>query len=118
MNQDRVTDALWPDAEGDAAAQALRTTLHRLRKLLQYEQAVRLEDRQLFLDPRYIWADCLTFEGAVGQADVADRASLERVMNLYHGHFLPGELASWALTYRERLRAHHMTLAERLGPSS
>ncbi|MDF0673956.1 MAG: BTAD domain-containing putative transcriptional regulator [Nitrospira sp.] len=117
VHQDRVTDALWPDAEGDAAAQALRTTLHRLRKLLQHEQAVRLEDRQLFLDPRYIWADCLRFERAVAQADMTDRGALERVMNLYHGHFLQGEPAPWALTYRERLRAHYMSLAERLGIS-
>lgn len=117
VHQDRVTDALWPDAEGDTAAQALRTTLHRLRKLLQHEQAVRLEDRQLFLDPRYIWSDCLTFERAVAQADMADRASLECLMSLYHGHFLQGEQAHWALTYRERLRAHHMNLAERLGIS-
>lgn len=117
VHQDRVTDALWPDAEGDAAAQALRTTLHRLRKLLQHEQAVRLEDRQLFLEPRYIWVDCLAFERAVAEAGMADRALLERAMNLYHGHFLQGEQASWALPYRERLRAHHMNLAERLGIS-
>ncbi|HRI38257.1 MAG TPA: bacterial transcriptional activator domain-containing protein, partial [Nitrospira sp.] len=117
VHQDRVTEALWPDAEGDAAAQALKTTLHRLRKLLQHEQAIRLEDRQLFLDPRYIWVDCLAFERAVAEADVADRALLKRVMNLYHGHFLQGEQAHWALTYRERLRAHHMKLAERIGTS-
>ena len=30
----RLADALWPDAEGDAAQQALATTLHRLRGLI------------------------------------------------------------------------------------
>ena len=117
VHQDRLIDALWPEADGDAASQALRTTLHRLRKLLQHQQAIRLEDRQLSLDPGYIWVDCLAFEHAVTQVGTADRASLERAMSLYKGHFLQGESASWALTYRERLRAHHMKLAERLGIS-
>jgi LuxR family transcriptional regulator, maltose regulon positive regulatory protein len=115
VHQDRVTDALWPDAEGDAAAQALRTTLHRLRKLLQHEKAVWLEDRQLSLDPGYIWVDCLAFERAVTQTETADRASLQRTMSQYKGHFLQGDPAPWALAFRERLRAHYISLAERLG---
>ncbi|TKB68496.1 MAG: hypothetical protein E8D52_05645 [Nitrospira sp.] len=115
VHQDRLTDALWPEADGDTAAQALRTTLHRLRKLLQHEQAVRLEDRQVSLDPGYIWVDCLAFEHAVTQVGTADRASLERAMSLYKGHFLQGDSVPWALTFRERLRAHYMSLAERLG---
>ena len=115
VHQDRVTEALWPEAEGDAAAQALRTTLHRLRKLLRYELAVRLEDRQMSLDPGYIWVDCLTFERAVGQVNLSDRAPLERAMSLYKGHFLQGDSVPWALTFRERLRAHYMSLAEQLG---
>ena len=60
--QDRIADALWPEAEGDAAKQALRTTLHRLRKLLQHKQAVRLENRQLDLDPGSVWVDSTAFE--------------------------------------------------------
>lgn len=115
VHQDRVTDALWPDADGDAAAQALRTTLHRLRKLLQHEQAVRLEDRQLSLDPGYIWVDCYAFERAVIQAETADRVSLQRAMSQYKGHFLQGDPVPWALAFRERLRAHYISLAERLG---
>jgi ATP/maltotriose-dependent transcriptional regulator MalT/DNA-binding SARP family transcriptional activator len=115
VNQERVSDALWPDADGDAAAQALRTTLHRLRKLLKHEQVVRLEDRQLSLDFRYIWIDCLAFERATQNYDMADPAALERVMLYYRGHFLQGETAPWALANREQLRARYMSMAERRG---
>ena len=47
VNQDRITKVLWPEAKADAAEQALNTTLHRLRKLLQQERALRLEDRHI-----------------------------------------------------------------------
>lgn len=115
VNQDRVTDALWPDNDGDAADQALRTTLHRLRKLLRQEQAVLLEDRHLHLDPRYLWADCLAFDRIAHHPGMADKAGLQRAVNHYRGPFLHGESAPWALAFRERLRAHYMRMAERLG---
>ena len=115
VNQDRVTDALWPDSDGDAAEQALRTTLHRLRKLLKHEQAVRLEDRHLHLDPLTLWADCLAFDRATHLPGMTDRVSMQRVLNRYRGAFLQGESAPWAVAFRERLRAQYMSMAERLG---
>lgn len=115
IHQDQVTEALWPDAEGDAAEQALGTTLHRLRKLLQHEQAVRLEDRQLSLDFRYLWVDALAFDRIAHHPNRVDRASLQCALNRYRGHFLPGEPAPWALAFRERLRSHFLKMSERLG---
>jgi DNA-binding SARP family transcriptional activator len=115
VNQDRITDALWPDSDGDAADQVLRTTLHRLRKLLRHEQAVHLEDRHLHLDRRYLWADCLVFDSAAHQPGTDDVARLQRALSCYGGPFLQGESAPWALACRERLRAHYMRMAERLG---
>jgi LuxR family maltose regulon positive regulatory protein len=110
-----VTDALWPDAAGDAAEQALGTTLHRLRKLLQHEQAVRLGDRQLSLDFRYIWVDALAFDRVAHHPDRADRVSLQCALNRYRGPFLEGESAPWALAFHERLRSHFLKMSERLG---
>jgi ATP/maltotriose-dependent transcriptional regulator MalT/DNA-binding SARP family transcriptional activator len=115
VSQDRVADALWPESEGDAADQALRTTLHRLRKLLRHEEAVRLEARQLHLDPRCLWADCLAFDRAAHHPGLADRGSLLLGLNRYRGLFLPGESAPWAVAYRDRLRAQYLRMAERLG---
>lgn len=115
VSQDHVADMLWPDSEGDAADQTLRTTLHRLRKLLQHEDAVRLENRQLHLDPRHLWADCLAFDRAAHHPQLAGRDSLQRGVNRYRGLFLPGESAPWAVACRERLRAQYLRMAERLG---
>lgn len=115
IHRDRVTDALWPDAAGDAADQALGTALHRLRKLLQHEQAIQLEDRQLSLDFRYVWVDALVFDRISHHPGKTDRRSLEYALNRYRGHFLPGESAPWALAFRERLRGHFLKMSERLG---
>lgn len=115
VNQDRITDALWPDSGGNAAEQALRTTLHRLRKLLRHEKAIRLEDKHLSLDPGYVWVDCMAFDRAIHHSGMADRNSLQQALSRYRGHFLEGETASWALTFRERLRAHYIKMSERLG---
>jgi DNA-binding SARP family transcriptional activator len=101
----RLADALWSEAEGDAAAQALATTLFRLRKLVG-EQAIRRQDSRLTLDPRYCWVDCWAFErisnDALGDA-LLRRARLEK---LHQGPFLEGDDdAAWAQPMRDRLKA-------------
>ncbi|MEJ8849507.1 BTAD domain-containing putative transcriptional regulator [Variovorax rhizosphaerae] len=115
VSQDRLTDALWPDAEGDAADQALRTTLHRLRKLLRHEHAVRLQDRQLSLDTDWVWADCLVFDQAAHLPPSNDVTWLRSALRRYRGPFLDGESMHWALAFRERLRSQFKRMAERLG---
>ncbi|MGZ8212933.1 MAG: BTAD domain-containing putative transcriptional regulator [Methylosarcina sp.] len=115
IHQDRVTDALWPDAFGDAAEQVLTTTLHRLRKLLKCDQAIRLTDRQLSFDFNYVWIDALAFNRIAHHPDKADQASLQRALNHYRGHFLAGESAAWALAFCEQLRSHFLKMSERFG---
>lgn len=110
----RLADTLWPEAEGDAADQALRTTLHRLRKLLGHDAALRLEDGQLALDAGLAWVDALAFERDARHAAAADAQSLRRALRRYGGPFLPGVSAPWALAGRERMRAAFVRLAERL----
>ena len=101
VGEQRLTEALWPHAEGDAAHQACAVALHRLRKLLGCDEAVRLQRNHLSLDPRHVWVDVWAFErGALG---------------LYQGPFLgeQGE-APWAIALRERLHAKYVRqVAER-----
>lgn len=113
--QDLIEEVLWPDADGEAADQAFRTTLHRLRKLLRHDDVVRLSDRHVSLDPALVSLDHLAFDRLAQNVDRIDPVALERTIILYHGHFLQGETASWILPVRERLRARFLDLTERLG---
>ena len=59
-------DALWPDAEGAAARAAFDMTMMRLRKLLRYDQALRLDAGRVGLDPGCVWVDAFAFaHGAI-----------------------------------------------------
>ena len=108
--------ALWPDAEGGAAADAFEVTLRRLRKLLGDDEAIELKNGKLALNPGTCWLDTWAFERAQGRAEamlgeapsLAEDAGLnalaERVLALYRGHFLAADdEAPWSLSCRQRL---------------
>jgi DNA-binding SARP family transcriptional activator len=114
-HQDAIEEVLWPEADGEAAGQAFRTTLHRLRKLLRVDDAVQCTDRSVMLDPSLVAMDHTAFEQMAQHVNRTDVAALERVIRLYRGHFLQGESAPWVLPVREQLRARFLDLTERLG---
>jgi len=58
----RLMDILWADASGDAAVNAFNTTLHRLRKLLEVEQAIVLKNHVVSLNAHYVWLDLWVLE--------------------------------------------------------
>lgn len=111
-------DALWPDAEGDAAKKSLEITLHRLRGLLGDAAAVRQEGGRLTLNWRLCWVDAWVF-GTIAERVVAGEGNVEeerRVLALYRGPFLGDACeATWAQPYRERLEGLHRRLLERHG---
>lgn len=105
----KLTDALWPDSEGDAAYHALESALYRLRHLLGAPSAVSMAGGKLTLDRRQIWVDMWALESEL-QAENADPSGaverLARMRELYAGHFLAQEAEkSWALERRQILRA-------------
>jgi len=55
-----LIDALWPDEDGDAARDAFRVALHRLRRLLGHADAVLLQDGRVRLSPAWCWVDLHT----------------------------------------------------------
>ncbi len=92
--QDRIVDSLWPDSDGDAAQTTFTSTLYRLRQLAG-PRALVLRNRQLSLDPEYIWCDVHAFESVLDELGMRSGAGfiqpLERLINLYRGPFLAGE---------------------------
>lgn len=104
----RLTDALWPDAEADAAHQAFSMALHRLRKLLGRHDAVVLRDGRVCLDRHLCWVDACALERLAAEADhhpERDPAqTLRQALALYRGDFLADDDEPWVFAPRERLR--------------
>jgi len=129
--EEHLSDALWPDAQGDAAHNGFKVTLSRLRRLLGHEGAVRLQEGIASLDLSCCWVDTWAFErmsreaGAVFSISVqAGERNTERMrkgdealrvagkaLALYKGHFLrQDEKLPWAVSFRERLRDRLLSL--------
>ncbi|GBE31341.1 HTH-type transcriptional regulator MalT [bacterium BMS3Bbin05] len=111
VSEAKLMDSLWPDSEGDMAKQNLKSTVHRLRKLLE-SQTIQWRKGKLTLDLRYCWVDVWAVErklNALLQALPDNPARLEHELKgidqLYHGSFLQGEDESYVLSLRERLRS-------------
>jgi two-component SAPR family response regulator len=103
-------DLLWPELEGDAARNAFDIAVHRLRKLLQCNEAVLAVQGQLMLNPDKVWVD--VFELArLSELDCSDQEVPElgkRALELYQGPFLRGDSATWVVDARDQQR--HMFL--------
>jgi DNA-binding SARP family transcriptional activator len=99
VSEETLTDALWPDAEGDAARAALSSALHRLRGLLGCEEAIERKDGKLTLVARFCWVDVWAVERLLARAETAaagaDAAGVDRLARkavaLYRGPFLGDE---------------------------
>ena len=111
VNTRQLTEALWPDADGDAAQGAFDATLHRLRRLLHVENAVLLKDGKLSLNEQVCWVDASAFEQACKQEDspvlagAGPPCDARLVSRIYRGAFMASEDDQpWLLQMRERLR--------------
>lgn len=112
---DGLLDTLWPDSEGDAAQTAFASTLYRLRQLLG-QDALRLSNRQLSLDPANVWWDVDEFESIMGgflesseTTKFIDHRLAERLVALYRGPFLAGESdPPVIISLRERLHSRFL----------
>jgi ATP/maltotriose-dependent transcriptional regulator MalT len=116
VREQRLSEILWPDAEGDAAHSALKTTLSRLRHLIG-EETIVVQEGRVGLVPRFCWVDTWALEGLLAQAANLGPAHTDseqltaKAFDLYRGSFLGDDDVPWALPLRERLRAkllHHL----------
>ena len=118
INTLSLSNALWPDVDGDSAQRSLDTTLHRLRRLLGGESVLVQRDGKVSLDANHCWVDVWEFERLLGMLqrihnkDTAGsqvfvlQQLTHRVLGLYKDHFLTSdEMTSWSVSLRERLRS-------------
>jgi DNA-binding SARP family transcriptional activator len=124
---DQLADALWPHMEADYAHKSFTATLHRLRRLLDDDEAVVLRDGRLSLNKARVWVDTWALEPLFDEFDAALRMAgpgaaesvlgefAERALALYRGPFLPDESEQPAyIACREQVRARLLRFLARL----
>lgn len=121
---EHIADILWPEADGDAAYHAFQVTLHRLRSLTGYPEAIQSRHGRIVLEPGYWWVDAWAFEKQLEEADrhwkrgnsAAAVKRTESAVALYRGPFLGTDSEEiWAVRTRERLRNKFMHSVGKLG---
>jgi DNA-binding SARP family transcriptional activator len=105
----RVIELLWPDASVENGRKSFDMALSRLRKLLEQEESVVINDGKLAFAPLSAWCDTAEFAGLCERSPAGmDTATLERhaaaVLARYGRGFLDGEQleSPWAVEARER----------------
>jgi LuxR family transcriptional regulator, maltose regulon positive regulatory protein len=124
IRSEDIADILWPEADGDAAYGSFQVTLHRLRSLLGYPEAVQMLEGSLSLDAKFCWVDVWAFERLLDEADLESEEGTsekaiqltQRALELYRGSFLGEEGGqSWNLSETERLRSRFLRSVQKLG---
>ena len=117
VRTDQLADALWPHMEADYAYKSFTTTLHRLRRSLEDEDAVVLRDGRLSLNKALVWVDTWALEQLLddcdarlrnddaGDSEALLRKLTDAVLTLYRGPFLSDESEQPSyLACREQIR--------------
>ena len=98
-----LEEALWPEAQGDAARQALATTLNRLRKLIGADVILR-QGGLLSLNRNVAWCDAVALLSLLGARNKDSASVLSAIELLYRGRFLvQDEDHAWVLPLRDQI---------------
>jgi LuxR family transcriptional regulator, maltose regulon positive regulatory protein len=119
----KLTEFLWPEADGDLAHNSFEVALSRLRKLLGTEDALVLKEGRLSLSNRHCWVDVWAFARSLGEAEKARKEGkgteairlFEKAVSLNTGPFLLSEEMTWATSPREKLRGGFLRAIAHLG---
>jgi two-component SAPR family response regulator len=123
VSESRISDILWPDADGDMQRQSFNTTLHRLRRILKVDDILLLTAGVLNLNRKKCWTDVWAFRHLVSESEMfhqpdkmRSRVTLiaRKAITHYRGFFLPSEDEGWAVATREKLHGHYLSLIEGL----
>ena len=123
VDSQHITAALWPDADGAAAKTSFDTTLFRLRKLIDVDNAVLLAAGKVSLSSAVAWTDVWALENALAAAQDKTRSEsataaanlARRLLDAYPGHLLGSEEHAWIARPRDALRARFVRTLLGLG---
>ncbi|HEX4523902.1 MAG TPA: hypothetical protein VH704_10315, partial [Casimicrobiaceae bacterium] len=124
VDSQQLTASLWPDADGAAAKTSFDSTLFRLRKLLDVENALVLSAGKLSLARSLVWTDVWALEAAFDAAQPGSRGNgagtpperlAARVLDAYPGSLLGADEHPWIAKPRDALRARFVRTLMRLG---
>jgi len=113
VQEGKIADAIWPEANGDDAHHSFITNLHRLRQLIGDDKAIRLREGKLTLEDRHCWVDVWAFEQLLKQAEDEEKKGeaarahqfIQKGLEIYRGPFLAGEIEQpWMISLREHSR--------------
>ncbi|MFN0316415.1 MAG: BTAD domain-containing putative transcriptional regulator [Burkholderiales bacterium] len=113
-----IADKLWPDLEADAALNNVDTNVHRLRKVLGIEAAIKSSEGRVAIDAWQCWVDAWAFERAATHSEAEAKIAFSRTpaLELYRGHFLDEEGEQpWAVAYRTKLRTRMVAFVQSAG---
>jgi DNA-binding SARP family transcriptional activator/Tol biopolymer transport system component len=82
ISRDELSRVFWPESDRDDARNALRQTLHRLRRSLAEGVIVSVGDREVAIDPEMLQCDVVDFEQSIESGD------LQLALELYRGHLV------------------------------
>ncbi len=94
----RLCDALWPELDGDAARQAFKVALHRLRRMLGAAGVIQIHNDLASLDPGLVWVDALALNAWLARS-ASPEGALRRDGPV-PGPLFPGVDTPWALSAR------------------
>lgn len=128
----QLSDALWPQVDADYAHKSFTAALHRLRRLLDDDEALVLRDGRLSLNPASVWTDTTALDQVLSDIEGAARvpasalrtspslqACLQEALDLYRGPFLPDESEQPGyIAFREQLRARLLRCVARVARHS
>jgi ATP/maltotriose-dependent transcriptional regulator MalT len=118
VRADHLADALWPHVDADYAHKSFTATLHRLRRIFDGDDTLRLSDGRLSLNDSLFRLDTWVLDHLLAEIerglrtvaaagpDSALHGLVDELLCVYRGPFLPDEDEQPAyIAAREQLRA-------------
>ena len=124
QSRTQLAGLLWPETDERRARQSLRTALHRLRQVLEPDDAsagtyLMTERQSVQFNPEApCWVDVGQFTDRLDQAadaDAADRVHcLQEAVSFYRGDLLEDCYEDWCLEERDHLKTRYLRALEEL----